>query len=35
VNFSGSARAGDLVDVVIDAATSTTLRGREAALVAA
>jgi len=35
VNFSGRARAGELVDVVIEAATSTTLRGREASLVAA
>jgi tRNA-2-methylthio-N6-dimethylallyladenosine synthase len=35
VNFSGQAVAGDLVDVVIDAATSTTLSGRTAALVAA
>jgi tRNA-2-methylthio-N6-dimethylallyladenosine synthase len=35
VNFAGTAPAGSLVDVVIEAATSTTLRGREAALVAA
>ena len=35
VNFSGDALAGDLVDVLIDAATSTTLRGRTASLVAA
>ena len=35
VNFSGTAHAGDLVDVVIDASTSTTLRGREASRVAA
>jgi tRNA-2-methylthio-N6-dimethylallyladenosine synthase len=35
VNFTGSAQPGDLVDVLIDASTSTTLRGREAALVAA
>jgi tRNA-2-methylthio-N6-dimethylallyladenosine synthase len=35
VNFSGAAHAGDLVDVVIEASTSTTLRGREASLVAA
>jgi tRNA-2-methylthio-N6-dimethylallyladenosine synthase len=35
VNFAGSARAGALVDVVIEGATSTTLRGRELALVAA
>ncbi|HEU5009521.1 MAG TPA: tRNA (N6-isopentenyl adenosine(37)-C2)-methylthiotransferase MiaB [Gaiellaceae bacterium] len=35
VNFSGPAAAGELVDVVIDAATSTTLSGRAASLVAA
>jgi len=35
VNFWGTAHAGELVDVVIDASTSTTLRGREASLVAA
>jgi tRNA-2-methylthio-N6-dimethylallyladenosine synthase len=35
VNFAGSAQAGDLVGVLIDGATSTTLRGRETALVAA
>jgi tRNA-2-methylthio-N6-dimethylallyladenosine synthase len=35
VNFAGSARPGDLVDVRIEAATSTTLKGTEAALVAA
>ena len=35
VNFSGSAAAGELADVIIDGATSTTLRGREASLVAA
>ncbi len=35
VNFSGAASAGDLVDVVIDGATSTTLRGRAHALAAA
>jgi tRNA-2-methylthio-N6-dimethylallyladenosine synthase len=35
VNFSGSARAGDLVRVGIEGATSTTLRGTQAALVAA
>jgi tRNA-2-methylthio-N6-dimethylallyladenosine synthase len=34
VNFSGSAQPGELVDVSIDAATSTTLRGREFSLVA-
>jgi tRNA-2-methylthio-N6-dimethylallyladenosine synthase len=35
VNFSGPAAAGELVDVVIEAATSTTLSGRAASLVAA
>jgi tRNA-2-methylthio-N6-dimethylallyladenosine synthase len=35
VNFAGSASAGDLVEVVIDGSTSTTLRGRQTALVAA
>jgi tRNA-2-methylthio-N6-dimethylallyladenosine synthase len=35
VNFSGGALAGDLVDVLIESATSTTLRGRELAVVAA
>ncbi len=35
VNFSGSARPGDLVQVGIEGATSTTLRGTQAALVAA
>jgi tRNA-2-methylthio-N6-dimethylallyladenosine synthase len=35
VNFSGSAQAGELVDVVIEGSTSTTLRGREESLVAA
>jgi tRNA-2-methylthio-N6-dimethylallyladenosine synthase len=35
VNFAGSAQPGDLVDVRIEGATSTTLRGTEAALVAA
>jgi tRNA-2-methylthio-N6-dimethylallyladenosine synthase len=35
VNFSGSARPGDLVRVGIEGATSTTLRGTQAALVAA
>jgi len=35
VNFVGDARAGDLVPVEIDGATSTTLSGRQAALVAA
>ncbi|MGH3134766.1 MAG: tRNA (N6-isopentenyl adenosine(37)-C2)-methylthiotransferase MiaB [Gaiellaceae bacterium] len=35
VNFAGSARPGDLVEVLIEGSTSTTLRGRELALVAA
>jgi tRNA-2-methylthio-N6-dimethylallyladenosine synthase len=35
VNFAGAARAGDLVDVLVESATSTTLRGRVAAAVAA
>jgi tRNA-2-methylthio-N6-dimethylallyladenosine synthase len=35
VNFAGAARPGDLVDVRIEAATSTTLAGRQLALVAA
>ena len=35
VNFSGSAESGALVDVLVESATSTTLGGREAALVAA
>ena len=35
VNFGGAAVAGDLVEVRIDAATSTTLRGAIAAPVAA
>jgi len=35
VNFAGSGEAGDLVGVLIDGSTSTTLRGREHALVAA
>jgi tRNA-2-methylthio-N6-dimethylallyladenosine synthase len=35
VNFAGSAPAGSLVDVLIEESTSTTLRGRETALVAA
>jgi tRNA-2-methylthio-N6-dimethylallyladenosine synthase len=35
VNFVGDAAAGDLVPVLIDSATSTTLRGRHEALVAA
>jgi tRNA-2-methylthio-N6-dimethylallyladenosine synthase len=35
VNFAGDATAGALVDVLIEGATSTTLRGRVASLVAA
>jgi tRNA-2-methylthio-N6-dimethylallyladenosine synthase len=35
VNFSGSATPGDLVDVRIEGATSTTLRGVQAVPVAA
>ena len=35
VNFAGSATPGELVDVLVETATSTTLGGREAALVAA
>ena len=35
VNFEGAAAAGDLVDVLVEDATSTTLRGRVASLVAA
>jgi len=35
VNFSGAAAAGDFVEVEIEAATSTTLRGRVVASVAA
>jgi tRNA-2-methylthio-N6-dimethylallyladenosine synthase len=35
VNFTGTARLGELVDVRIDAATSTTLGGRATALAAA
>ena len=35
VNFAGRAAPGDLVDVLIEGATSTTLSGREAALVTA
>jgi tRNA-2-methylthio-N6-dimethylallyladenosine synthase len=35
VNFTGRATAGELVDVLIDGATSTTLRGAQDALVAA
>ena len=35
VNFAGEAAPGDLVPVLIEGATSTTLRGRIASLVAA
>jgi tRNA-2-methylthio-N6-dimethylallyladenosine synthase len=35
VNFAGAAQPGDLVDVVVEASTSTTLRGRAASRVAA
>ncbi len=35
VNFSGSAAAGSIVNVLVESATSTTLRGRETSLVAA
>ena len=35
VIFTGSARVGELVQVAVESATSTTLRGREVALVAA
>jgi tRNA-2-methylthio-N6-dimethylallyladenosine synthase len=35
VNFTGAAEPGELVDVLIDAATSTTLRGSERTAVAA
>jgi tRNA-2-methylthio-N6-dimethylallyladenosine synthase len=35
VNFAGSSETGDLVDVLVEGATSTTLRGRELAAVAA
>jgi tRNA-2-methylthio-N6-dimethylallyladenosine synthase len=35
VNFTGLAQPGDLVDVLVEGSTSTTLRGREAAHVAA
>jgi tRNA-2-methylthio-N6-dimethylallyladenosine synthase len=34
VNFSGEAAAGELVDVLVEEATSTTLRGRATSLVA-
>ena len=35
VNFSGAAEPGELVHVEIESATSTTLGGRQSALVAA
>jgi hypothetical protein len=35
VNFTGAAAPGDLVEVRIDGATSTTLRGTQAVPVAA
>ena len=35
VNFAGDARPGELVDVLVEGSTSATLRGRQAALVAA
>jgi tRNA-2-methylthio-N6-dimethylallyladenosine synthase len=35
VNFTGDAPPGDLVDVLIESATSTTLKGVQRALVAA
>jgi tRNA A37 methylthiotransferase MiaB len=35
VNFAGAASPGELVDVAIEAATSTTLRGSQRASVAA
>jgi tRNA-2-methylthio-N6-dimethylallyladenosine synthase len=35
VNFTGAAEAGELVDVLVEGATSTTLRGTQRALVAA
>ncbi len=35
VNFAGTAAPGELVDVLVEDATSTTLRGTQAALVAA
>jgi hypothetical protein len=34
VNFTGQAQAGELVDVLIESATSTTLRGVQDALIA-
>jgi 2-methylthioadenine synthetase len=35
VNFAGTAEAGELVPVTIEAATSTTLKGTQLAAVAA
>jgi tRNA-2-methylthio-N6-dimethylallyladenosine synthase len=35
VNFTGTALPGELVEVLVEGSTSTTLRGREASLVAA
>jgi hypothetical protein len=35
VNFAGRAEPGELVPVLVESATSTTLRGTQAALVAA
>jgi tRNA-2-methylthio-N6-dimethylallyladenosine synthase len=35
VNFSGAASPGEIVDVLIEGSTSTTLRGRATALIAA
>ena len=35
VNFAGSAAPGELVDVLVEDATSTTLRGRVSSLAAA
>ena len=35
VNFAGDARPGELVDVLIDGSTSTTLRGAQRTAVAA
>jgi tRNA-2-methylthio-N6-dimethylallyladenosine synthase len=35
VNFAGPAHPGEIVDVLVDSSTSTTLRGRQASLVAA
>ena len=35
VNFAGAAQPGDLVDVLVEAATSQTLQGTQRAAVAA